>query len=84
MDKEVKKLQALIDITNYLAKLSFTYDEAAEFIDLLKGEISDSRDCNEYATAEDWVNGIPCCDIGKTIVVPPNKINIATAIYDIK
>lgn len=83
MDREVKKLQALIDVTYYLAEHNFAYDDTGRFIDLLKSEIPASRDCNEYVTAEDGVDGIPCCDI-KTIVIPLNKNNVATAIYDVK
>ena len=74
--KEYKKLQALVDITNYLAEHNFTYDEADEFIEMLKNEISASKTCNQYKTALDWGNNNPCCNINNMIIVPLNKVNI--------
>lgn len=74
--KELKQLQALVDITNYLAEHNFTYDEADEFIKMLNDEISTSRDCHEYETADDWYNKHPCCDIANKVIVPLNKVDI--------
>ena len=77
---KLKKLQAVVDITNYLAEHGFTYDEADDFLHMLKSEISASRTQNEFSTAQDWFNNTPCCDIGKTVVVPMNKINVCDEI----
>lgn len=76
MSKYIKQLQAIVDVTNYLAEHNFTYDEADEFIFDLKSHISTSRTCEEFETVEDLVNNNPCCDIANTIIVPLNKINV--------
>lgn len=76
MNKYTKHLQALVDVTNYLAEHEFTYDEVDEFISALKSQISTSRVCEEFETAEDWVNNNPCCDIANTVIVPLNKVNV--------
>lgn len=76
MNKYIKQLQALVDVTNYLAEHNFTYDEIEEFISALKSEISSSRTCNEFETAKDWANNNPCCDIANTVIVPLNKVNV--------
>ena len=78
---EIKKLQALIDIINYLAEHRFTYNEAEDFLLMLKNEISASRDCNEFKTADDWFCNRPCCDIANTIIVP-NKVNVRDILCD--
>ena len=38
--KEIKVLQAMVDITNYLAEHKFTYAEAEEFVLNLQSQIS--------------------------------------------
>lgn len=76
MSKYTKQLQALVDVTNYLAEHNFTYDEVNEFISALKSQISTSRTCEEFETATDWANDNPCCDIGGTVIVPLNKVNV--------
>ena len=76
MSNYTKQLQALIDVTNYLAEHNFTYDEADEFISALKSQISTSRTCEEFETAEDWKNNNPCCDIANIVIVPLNKVNV--------
>ena len=72
---ELKKIQALVDVTNYLANHNFTYDEAEDLIYMLTDQISTSRICNEYETADDWYNKKPCCEVSKKIIVPLNKID---------
>lgn len=74
--KEFKMLQAMIDVTNYLADHSFTYEEAEEFVHDLQSEIACSKDCNEYKTIADWYHKRPCCDINKKIIVPLKNVNI--------
>lgn len=74
--KEIKMLQALVDITNYLAEHKFTYPEAEEFTHALQSEISYSKDCEEYETADDWYNKKPRCNIREKILVPLNNINV--------
>lgn len=76
MNKYTKQLQALVDITNYLAEHNFTYDEADEFISALKSQISTSRTCEEFETAKDWVNNNPCCNISNIVIVPLNKVDV--------
>lgn len=76
MNKYIKRLQALVDVTNYLAEHNFTYDEADEFISALKSQISTSRTCEEFETAKDWTNNNPCCDIANTVIVPLNKVDV--------
>lgn len=80
--KELKQLQALVDITNYLAEHNFTYDEANEFIHMLDDEISTSRDCHEYETADDWFNKCSCCDIANNVIVPLNKVDIKKVMFE--
>lgn len=79
--KELKKIQALVDITNYLADHNFTYDEVSEFMTMLQNEISASREQNEYETANDWYNNIPCCNIGKAVIVPLNRVDVKGVIF---
>ena len=50
--KEIKILQALVDITNYLAEHEFTYPETEDFVHNLQSQISYSKDCEEYETAD--------------------------------
>ena len=76
MNKYTKRLQALVDVTNYLAEHDFTYDEADEFVSALKSQISTSRTCEEFETTKDWANNNPCCDIANTVIVPLNKVNV--------
>lgn len=74
--KEIKMLQAMVDITNYLAEHKFTYLEAEEFANALQREISYSKDCEEYETADDWYHKRSCCNIREKILVPLNKVNV--------
>lgn len=74
--KEVKMLQAMVDVTNYLAEHEFTYEEAEEFVYNLQSEISYSKDAEEYETAEDWYNKNPRCDVLHKVLVPLKNINI--------
>ena len=76
MNKYTKRLQALVDVTNYLAEHDFTYDEADKFVSALKSQISTSRTCEEFETAEDKYNNNPCCNIANTVIVPLNKVNV--------
>lgn len=76
LENNFKILQALVDVTNYLAERDFTYDETSEFINVLNDEISTSRTCYEYETAEDWVNRKPCYEIGKKVIAPLNKVDV--------
>lgn len=82
MEHNLKQLQALIDVTNYLTEHNFTYDEADKFIYMLKDEISTSRTCNEYNTAEDWYHKKPCCNIGKQTIVPLNKVDVRKVMFE--
>ena len=82
MEQNLKQLQALVDITNYLAEHNFTYDESDEFIHMLKDEISTSRTCNEYETAADWYNKKPCCNIGKQIIIPLSKVDVREVMFE--
>ena len=82
INKELKQLQALVYITNYLAEHNFTYDEANEFIHMLDDEISTSRDCHEYETADDWFNKRSCCDIANKVIVPLNKVDIKKIMFE--
>lgn len=79
--KELKKIQALVDITNYLADHNFTYDEVSEFMTMLQNEIFASREQNEYETANDWYNNIPCCNIDKSVIVPLNRVDVKGVIF---
>lgn len=74
--KEIKFLQAMVDVTNYLAEHKFTYAEAEEFIRNLQSEISCSKDCEEYKTTDDWYYKRPCCNICEKILVPLNNVNV--------
>ncbi len=74
--KEIKVLQAMVDITNYLAEHKFTYAEAEEFVRNLQSQISYSKDCEEYETTNDWYHKRPCCNIREKILVPLNKVNV--------
>lgn len=74
--KEIKMLQAMVDITNYLAKHKFTYPEAEEFVQNLQNEISCSKDAEEYKTADDWYHKRSCCNIREKILVPLNNVNV--------
>lgn len=82
LTKELKQLQALVDITNYLAEHDFTYDEVEQFIRILNNEISASRDCNEYETAVDWYNKCSCCDIANKVITPLNKVDISKVMLE--
>lgn len=70
------KLQALVDITNYLAEHNFTYDEADEFVEMLACELSESRDCYGYKTADDYYHNRPCCNIGRKVIIPLKKVSV--------
>lgn len=74
--KEIKMLQAMVDITNYLAEHKFTYQEAEEFAHNLQSEISCSKDAQEYETAEDWYYKRPRCNVCKNILIPLDKVNV--------
>lgn len=74
--KSVAKLQAIIDITNYLADHKFTYTEALEVADMLLDQISYSKDCDEFETVDDYFAHKPCCDITKKVITPLNKVNM--------
>ncbi len=78
----IKLLQGLVDITNYLAEHDFTYNEAFEFVAALQNELSFSKDANEYDTTNDWYNKRPCCDIGRKIIVPLNKVDVRSMFFD--
>lgn len=82
VENNIKILQALVDVTNYLTEHDFTYDEADDLITILKNELSASKTCNEYETAGDWYNHRPCCNISKKIIVPLNKIDVKSGILD--
>lgn len=82
IENNIKKIQALVDITNYLAERDFTYDEADDFINMLRDEISTSRTCHEYETAEDWYNHKPCCNISQKVIIPLNKVDVKTIIFE--
>lgn len=74
--KGVAKLQAIIDITNYLADHKFTYPEALEVVDMLLDQISYSKDCDEFKTVDDYFAHKPYCDITKKVITPLNKVNM--------
>ena len=74
--KEIKMLQAMVDVTNYLADHKFTYPEAEKFVQDLQNEISCSKDAEEYKTADDWYHKRPCCNIREKILVPLNNVNV--------
>lgn len=74
--KEIKMLQAMVDITNYLAEHKFTYPEAEEFVHNLQSQIYYSKDCEEYETTHDWYHKMPCCNIHEKILTPLNKVDV--------
>ena len=74
--KGVAKLQAIIDITNYLADHEFTYPEALEVAEMLLEQISYSKECDEFETVDDYFAHKPCCDITKKVITPLNKVNM--------
>jgi len=69
-----KKLYLTVEISQLLNKYNCKYNEADEIISLLQEWIKQSREGNEYATTDDYINGNKTRTVGDDVVPPLNHV----------
>lgn len=69
-----KNLYLTVEISQLLYSYSCTYNEAEEILSLITDEIRQQRECREYATTTDYINGNKTKSVGDEIIQPLNHV----------
>ena len=70
-----KMLSIAIDISQMLFNNQCSYDEAEEILQLMQHEIKQQRENYEYATIEDYINGVKTNFANDVVICPLHHLD---------